>query len=206
MSEFDEKALDWDKNNTHLERAREIANQLLVTIPFRKGMKVMEFGAGTALLSFMLQDLFSSITLIDNSREMIRICNEKIAQAKLAHICAKQIDLETEDFDEKFDLIYSQMAFHHLSDAGSMIQKLYKLLNNKGILAIADLYTEDGTFHDEGFTGYKGFDPEWLSGQMKESGFVNITCKKCFVQKKTEPGGQQKEYPVFLMIADKNSI
>lgn len=203
MSEFDEKANDWDKNNTHLERAREIANQLLVSIPFRQEMKVMEFGAGTALLSFMLQDLFSSITLIDNSREMIRICNEKIEQTRLNHIRAIQVDLETEYFDEKFDLIYSQMAFHHLTDAGSMIQKLYQLLNNRGILAIADLYTEDGSFHDESFTGYKGFDPEWLSRQLQESGFGNIAYNTCFVQKKTEPGGQQKEYPVFLIRAEK---
>ena len=90
MSEFDIKANDWDKNNVNLERAREIANHLLENIPFRPGMKVMEFGAGTALLSFMLHDLFSSITLIDNSGEMLRVCNEKIAAAKLSHILTKR--------------------------------------------------------------------------------------------------------------------
>ena len=202
MNEFDDKANDWDKNNTHIERAREIANQLLETIPFRPGMKVMEFGAGTALLSFMLQDLFSSVTLIDNSGEMIRICNEKIAQSKLKHIEAIQIDLETEPFEEKFDFIYSQMAFHHVTDAEKMIHKLHQLLNEKGILAVADLYTEDGTFHDAGFTGYKGFDPEWLSNIMQQAGFRHVTYNTCFVQKKDNPGGPPKEYPVFLMIAN----
>ncbi len=203
MSEFDSKASDWDKNNIHLERAREIANQLLETIPFRPGMKAMEFGAGTALLSFMLQDLFSSITLIDNSLEMIRICNEKIAESKLNHIRALKTDLETEPFDDKFDMIFSQMTFHHLSDVGKMVHTLHDLLSEGGILAIADLYTEDGTFHDEGFTGYKGFDPEWLSQLLTQAGFKNVTYKTCFVQKKIEAGGKQKEYPVFFMIATK---
>ena len=203
MSEFDLKANDWDKNNVNLERAREIANQVLLTIPFRPGMKVMEFGAGTALLSFMLQDLFSSITLVDNSVEMIRICNDKIAQAKSNHIQAIQTDLETEYFEDKFDMVYTQMALHHVSDIGRIIHKFNHLLNDRGILAIADLYTEDGSFHDEGFTGYKGFDPEWLSKLLIQSGFENVTHKTCFIQKKVDSKGQQKEYPVFLMVASK---
>jgi tRNA (cmo5U34)-methyltransferase len=203
MSEFDLKANDWDKNNVNLERAREIANQLLLTIPFRPGMKVMEFGAGTALLSFMLQDMFSSVTLVDNSGEMIRICNEKIIQTKATHIQAIKIDLETEYFEDKFDVIYTQMTFHHISDIGKMAHTLHHLLNEGGILAIADLYTEDGTFHDEGFTGYKGFDPEWLSNVMHQSGFKDVSYNTVFVQKKIQPGGKLKEYPVFLMSAKK---
>jgi len=205
MNEFDIKAQNWDKNNVHSERSRAIANRLLEIIPSRPGMKVMEFGAGTALLSFMLQDLFSSITLVDNSGEMIRICNEKIAQSKSDHIQAIQIDLETEIFEDKFDLIYSQMAFHHVSNAGKMVQKLYALLNKDGILAVADLYPDDGSFHGEGFTGYRGFDPEWLSSQMHQAGFRGVTYQTCFVQKKIETDGTYKEYPVFLMIARKSS-
>ena len=101
MSEFDIKANDWDKNNVHLERSQVIANQLKEMISFKPGMKALEFGAGTGILSFILSDLFESITLIDNSLEMIRICNEKIASTNSDHIKALQIDLETEDFEGK---------------------------------------------------------------------------------------------------------
>ncbi len=205
MNEFDIKANDWDKNNVHLVRNREIANQLLEIIPVKPGMKVMEFGAGTALLSFMLEDLFTSITLIDNSQEMIRICNEKISLTKSNHIQAIKIDLETEYFEDKFDLIYTQMAFHHVTDIGKIVHTLHHLLNDGGMLAIADLYPEDGSFHGEGFTGHLGFDPAWLSTLLKLSGFENVTFKECFVQKKIDSGGMQKDYPVFLMIATKIS-
>ncbi len=205
MNEFDIKANDWDKNNVHLVRNREIANQLLEIIPVKPGMKVMEFGAGTALLSFMLEDLFTSITLIDNSQEMIRICNEKISLTKSNHIQAIKIDLETEYFEDKFDLIYNQMAFHHVTDIGKIVHTLHHLLNDGGMLAIADLYPEDGSFHGEGFTGHLGFDPAWLSTLLKLSGFENVTFKECFVQKKIDSGGMQKDYPVFLMIATKIS-
>ena len=205
LNEFDIKAKDWDKNKVNLERAQAIANQLKEIIPNLPGMKAMEFGAGTALLSFILRDLFSSICLIDNSPEMIRICKEKIEATKSEHIFAINIDLETDNFEEKFDLIYSQMAFHHLLDIEGMIHKLYGLLNESGILAVADLYPEDGSFHGEGFTGFKGFDPEQLSNSMHQAGFRIVKYKKCFVQKKVEPDGKQKEYPVFLIIAKKIS-
>ncbi len=205
MSEFDLKANDWDKNLVNIERAREIANQLLEIIPFKPGMKVMEFGAGTALLSFMLEDLFTSVTLIDNSEEMIRICNEKIVQTKSTHIKALKIDLETEYFEDKFDLIYTQMAFHHVSDIGRIVHTLHHLLKDGGMLAIADLYPEDGSFHGEGFTGHLGFDPVWLSTLLNQSGFENVTFKECFVQKIIEFDGKEKDYPVFLMIASKIS-
>jgi ubiquinone/menaquinone biosynthesis C-methylase UbiE len=164
-------------------------------------MNVMEFGAGTALLSFILKDSFASITLIDNSAEMLKICNEKIAETKSDHIQTLKIDLETETFEARYDLIYSQMVFHHLADVEKMIHKLQRLLNEKGTLAIADLYPEDGSFHGEEFTGHKGFDPEWLTSMMHQAGFRNVNYKTCFVQKKTEADGTMKEYPVFLLIA-----
>lgn len=41
-------------------------------------------------------------------------------------------------------------------------------------IAIMDLYEEDGTFHGEGFTGHKGFNPDNLTGIIKNSGFKDI--------------------------------
>jgi tRNA (cmo5U34)-methyltransferase len=205
MSEFDIKANNWDKNNVHLERSRTIANQMKQLIPFKPGMKAMEFGAGTALLSFVLQDLFDSVLLIDSSQEMIRICNEKIAAINSDHIKALQIDLETEDLEDKFDFIYSQMAFHHIIDIAKMIHKFYHLLDEIGILAIADLFPEDGSFHGEGFTGHRGFEPELLEGIMWKVGFRSVHHITSYVQKKIEPDGKLKEYPVFLIIAKKYS-
>ena len=203
MSEFDIKANDWDKNNIHLERSLTIANQLKEMIPFRSGMKAMEFGAGTGLLSFILQDLFESVLLIDSSQEMIRICNEKISSGNFDHIKALMIDLEKEDLKDKFDFIFSQMAFHHLVDVAKMIHKFYHLLDENGMLAIADLFPEDGSFHGDGFTGHKGFEPEVLKGIMWKVGFKNVQHITSYVQKKIEPDGKQKVYPVFLIIAKK---
>jgi tRNA (cmo5U34)-methyltransferase len=203
INEFDIKATGWDKNNVHLERAQIIADRLKEIIPVNSRMKAMEFGAGTGLLSFILKDLFTSVILIDNSEEMIRICNEKIASNKSDHVHSLKVDLETEDINDRFDIIYSQMAFHHIGDINKMVNKFYNLLENGGLLAVADLVPEDGSFHGTGFTGHKGFDPEWLAGKMEDAGFRTVIYTKPFIQKKEDPDGKTKEYPLFLMVAKK---
>lgn len=203
MNEFDIKAAGWDKNNVHILRSDAIAKQIIEKVHFFPEMKAMEFGSGTGLLSFILKDKFSSITLIDNSEEMIKICNDKIAESRSEHIHALKMDLETEDIDAEFDLIYSQMAFHHIGDINKMVNKFYYLLKENGILAVADLFPEDGSFHGEGFTGHKGFDPEWMELVMRDTGFKNVTYTTPYIQKMTDTNGIVREYPVFLMIAVK---
>lgn len=203
MNEFDIKASGWDKNNVHLERSVSIASQLKEMVNISPGLKAMEFGAGTALLSFLLSDLFASITLVDNSQEMIRICDEKISATKSGHIHSLKIDLEQDDIEDKFDIIYSQMAFHHVKDVNKIVKKLYHILNEEGRLAVIDLFPEDGSFHGEGFTGHNGFDPEALAEKMRNTGFKNVYYIRTFVQKKVNPDGKIMEYPLFMMIAEK---
>ena len=95
------------------------------------------------------------------------------------------------------------MAFHHINDVSKMITKFSGMLEENGILAVADLYTEDGSFHGEGFTGHKGFDPEWIATIMLNSCFKEIGYSTCFVQNKIDAAGTMKKYPVFLIIARK---
>ena len=75
------------------------------------------------------------------------------------------------------------------------------MLNPGGYIAIADLYPEDGSFHGEGFTGYKGFDPEELSKLLLKSGFENISHRQCFVINKRISDTETKQFEVFLLIA-----
>ncbi|MCX6245651.1 MAG: class I SAM-dependent methyltransferase [Bacteroidetes bacterium] len=203
MSEFDELARDWDLNPVHTERSKAIAEQLLEAIPVHAGMSALEYGAGTGLLSIFLQDKFREITLMDSSREMIRVISEKISLGGIKNLKPVLHDLETEPFPGKFDFIYSQMVFHHVGNIDGILKKFNDLLNPGGYLAIADLYPEDGSFHGEGFTGHKGFDVEKLTSTLKNHGFTNIHTNECFVIRRTLDNGNEKEYPVFLMTANK---
>jgi ubiquinone/menaquinone biosynthesis C-methylase UbiE len=199
MSEFDARARDWDKNQRYIDRSEAVAQALKEMIPLHAGMTALEYGSGTALLSFALKDQFSEITLMDNSHEMTLVTKEKIAEQNVKHMKALFFDLEHEDFTGKFDIIYSQMVMHHVNDIDAMLLKFRALLNPGGYLAVADLYAEDGSFHGEGFNGHLGFDIDEFANRLKAAGFEKLKHQQCFVISKTYDDGSVKEFPIFLL-------
>jgi len=203
MNEFDIKAAGWDNNQMHWDRSTAIAKEMLRVLPFNQSMNALEFGPGTGILSFILKDRLKQITLMDNSIEMLKIIDGKIANTKTTNLKTVNFDLEHNDFGQsKFDLIFTQMVLHHIENVNGIIKQFAKHLNPNGYLSIADLYKEDGSFHGEGFTGHKGFDIEELSLILKGNGFKNISHSQCYMLKHDVPNGKPKEYPIFLLIAN----
>ncbi|MBE0652775.1 MAG: class I SAM-dependent methyltransferase [Bacteroidales bacterium] len=202
MNEFDIKASEWDKSDMHRERAVAIAREIIRQIPMNREMTALEFGAGTGLLSFMIKDHLKEITLIDNSEGMVKVLNEKLKAEKADNLKVIKADLEHEDFSPgRFDLIYTLMVLHHVGDVETIIQKFHDLLNPGGHLAIADLYSEDGSFHGEGFQGHLGFDPGSLSALLDKCGFISISHSKVYVIDKAISETRSKRFDVFLMTA-----
>lgn len=204
MNTFDERAKTWDQNPVNLERSEAIAKKIQQRIELNTGMVAMEYGAGTGTLSFMLKDLVKEITLMDSSIEMVKVMEEKIISSGESHLKPLFFNLETNDYTtQTFDLIVTQMVMHHVSNTRAMIRKFYELLHKGGHLVIADLYSEDGSFHGEGFEGHLGFDPEHLTKQLSETGFKNIIHEPCFVMKKQTEKMGLKEFPLFILTAQK---
>lgn len=196
---FDNVAQNWDNNPVHQERTNAIANEIKKIFSNNKYSSGLEYGAGTGLLSIALKDYFSEIVLMDNSKEMINVNTAKLISMGINHLKPSYYDLESNDYSEKkFDVIFTQMTLHHIVDVEKIIQKFYNLLNVNGLLLIADLYKEDGTFHDRLFSGHLGFNPDELSKTIKETGFQHINFEKCFEITKGE-----KKYPIFLLSAKK---
>jgi ubiquinone/menaquinone biosynthesis C-methylase UbiE len=201
---FDTVAQNWDENKVHLKRTKAIAAALLQMVDISKNMQALEFGAGTGLLSFALQKYFAEITLMDSSAEMIKTTFEKIIYAGNKKLIPVYFDLEKKEFtDRTFDVIFTQMALHHVNNIDRIIGRFNNLLNPGGILAIADLYSEDGTFHDMLFNGHYGFDPEELSKKLTKKGFININHRRVFIIRKENGEKPKKKYPVFLLTAEK---
>jgi tRNA (cmo5U34)-methyltransferase len=195
MSEFDAFARAWDNDIMHMDRSIAIAAELENRLPANRLLRALEYGSGTGILSFLMKDKFSEIILMDSSKEMIRVCEEKAAHFRASHIKPLWLDLEKQDFEGKFDIIYSQMVMHHVNNMDLILNKFNTLLHPGGILAIADLYPEDGSFHGPDAKVHQGFDPVELIKTLKEKGFNHAEYKTCFVIKR--PTGL--EYLVFLL-------
>lgn len=203
--DFNERAADWDNDPKKWDRSQKYATEIISFMNKTNELKAMEFGAGTGLLSFALKDDFADITLVDTSEGMINVLKEKIASAELKHFHPVMADLfEGNDLNEKYDIIYTLMSFHHVIDTEGMIKIFNKLLNIGGVLSIADLIKEDGSFHSHigDFDGHNGFDLEILSALIENCGF-EVELKKEFYTIKKLSNGIEKAYPVFVLFARK---
>ena len=203
MSDFDSVARTWDENPMHLERSQAIAAKMEQMLPLSKKMKALEYGAGTGILSFILREKLSSIVMMDSSSEMVKVMEEKVAGRNATNLLPVCFNLVNELPGQLFDLIFNQMVLHHIADVKSIFEMFFKMIFPGGFLAIADLYSEDGSFHGDGFDGHPGFDPEQLKVLLLEVGFKNINFEECYTVKRIREDGTAKSFPLFLITAKK---
>lgn len=206
MGEVDHKAAQWDANPMHLERSKAIAQALLKMVPVEPGMRALDFGAGTGLLSMELRERLAFVDMVDSSCEMVGVMNEKIKRQGLTNMKAHCLDLEKEDFPVVCDLIYTQMVMHHVVNLDAMFRKFHAMLKPGGYLAMADLYTEDGSFHDDSFFGHQGFEIDALTKVLADCGFSAFNHQTSFIIRKPKGDGGVREYPVFLLTARATSV
>ena len=200
---FDDVAREWD-NEKRIDRAKIIADKIKTTISVAENKTAMEFGCGTGLISFNLSHVFENITLIDNSQGMINVVNEKIKKLNLENINSYCYDLVENSLDEKYHIIYSSMALHHILDIDKILKKFYNMINSNGTLCIVDLNEDDGRFHknEAGFSGHNGFSKEWMKNILEANKFSNVK-SQTFYKSSKKIDDEEVEYSLFIITADK---
>jgi len=195
---FSEKAKEWDVNEMVLALSIGIGSAINDNIIFNKSMHVMDFGAGTGLITSKVASQVDKITAVDVSQSMLdQLVEKEELKGKVDAICQ---DITTASLDKEFDLIVSAMAMHHVEDTDKMLQCFADHLKSGAKVALADLDKEDGTFHPEDIEGvyHSGFERDDLKNKMENSGFIDIK----FITAHTVDKGE-KSYPIFLVTASK---
>lgn len=197
---FEEKARDWDANERRTRLSQAISRSILAQVPLDKRMTVMDFGAGTGLISEHIAPRVARILAVDISQSMLEKLKEKPALANKVDILCQ--DIIASPIESRFDLIMSAMALHHIEDTAALFRNFADHLNENGMVALADLDKEDGSFHPEGTEGvfHAGFDRDELRHIMENNGFENIA----FVTAHTV-NGDRGDFPIFLVTGNKKS-
>jgi len=155
MSHFNKEASHWDSPEK-IKMMKALAQESIKALKLDGKLDILDFGCGTGLYGLEFGDFAQTLTGVDTSQGMLDVFDKKIQGCH--HIKSINIDLEKEDLEEKFDLILSSMAFHHLLSPSKTLGKFKSMLNPDGRIAIADLDEEDGTFHpDNAGMGVKHF-------------------------------------------------
>ncbi len=198
IDHFAHKSKSWDMNSKRVKNAKGIAELIVKNMKLERSMELMDFGAGTGLLSYFIAPFVKKIVAVDNSPSMLLEFENKCDEFS----CETEViekDLSAETIDRNFDGIISSMTIHHLEDTTILFSKLYGMLNDGGFIAIADLDSEDGSFHSDN-TGvfHYGFDRDILENIAKKTGFKEIRFDLASTINKPH-----REFTVFLMTAVK---
>ena len=193
---FDTSAATWDMSDMRVALAQNIYDAIVKNIDLNENMEVIDFGAGTGLLSRNIALHVKSLLGIDTSNGMLAKLNELGRE----NISTLLVDICTYETQKQYDGIVSSMTMHHVEHLDALFAKMYQLLKNGGFIAIADLMSEDGTFHnDNDGVHHFGFDEKDLIEIAQKHGFSNVQYQRIFdVQKEGK-----EPYGIFLLTANR---
>ena len=196
---FDSVAKDWDKSDFRLNLARNITDKILDSIPLSKSDTVMDLGCGTGLVGLNIAPFVGKLIGADLSSGMLEAFESKAKECGLANAEPMQLEIDSDLSHLELDVIVSAMALHHIQNPAEQFKKFASAIRAGGILAIADLAKEDGSFHESNTGVYHfGFSEDEWNDFFVSSGFEapNISVAHT-VQKPT------KNYDVLLCFARK---
>jgi predicted TPR repeat methyltransferase len=196
---FDDQAAAWDDDPAKVVRAAAVARAVSAAITLGPSVRLLEYGAGTGLVTEALQGQVGHLVLADTSAGMRQAIDAKIDSGALRAAEVWDLDLTTTPVPAEqqaaFDLVVTVMVLHHIADLPPVLARFAELLAPGGHLCIADLEQEDGSFHGEGFAGHHGFERPALAAQLGAAGFRDVSIEDC-----TEMVKHEVTYQVFLAI------
>ena len=172
---------------------KKIKQALIETANIPAGVKVLDFGCGTATLTMMVKEIYpeAKVTGIDVDRKIVDRAIQKIKEKKLGIFLlvydGKQLPFQRNAFNR----IVSCLVFHHLDTETKQksLTEIFRILSKDGQLHIADFGRSKSWVQRTLFNMIRGLDglkstdanakgllPELIS----DAGFENVVIKKRF--------------------------
>jgi len=195
---FKEKAKDWDVNDRIKQLSSAIGSCIIKNVELNSQMHVMDFGAGTGLITSQVASYVNKITAVDISQSMLeQLIAKQELKDKVEALCQ---DITSEPTGIKYDLIMSAMAMHHVEDTDNMVKQFAAHLKSGAKIALADLDKEDGSFHPKGIEGvyHDGFERNKFCATLEQHGFKDVKFETAHTVQ-----GENRPYPIFLALATK---
>ncbi len=195
---FEEKSKEWDAGQLRLQLAITVAEAIKREVVLSSTMEIIDFGVGTGLLGFEIAKEVKKVYGVDTSASML--CKLEDKNSSELSIEAINQDIIKEPLNLSVDGIISSMTLHHVEDTKAFFSTIYNNLIDGGFIALADLESEDGSFHPTGSEGifHTGFDEVTLISLVEKCGFKKVEVRNIHKISKADT-----EYGIFLLTAYK---
>jgi tRNA (cmo5U34)-methyltransferase len=141
---FEEESAEFDEVIRKLiPHYKDMINALISSIPFEHDaqVKVLDLGCGTGTVTKTLKEQFKNaeVTCLDLAENMIEMAKIKLENyTNIEYVIG---DFYEYNFTEKYDVIVSSLALHHLAtdeDKKGFYKKIHEALTHGGVFLNAD--------------------------------------------------------------------
>jgi tRNA (cmo5U34)-methyltransferase len=142
---FEQEAEEFDKTILMLiPLYTKMINSMISSIPYdiSDEFKVLDLGCGTGNVTKAIKEKFNNarVSCIDIAENMIQMAKMKLANYEDINYYTG--DFSDFDFEEKYDVIVSSLALHHIksdNDKKQFYRRIYEALKEGGILLNSDV-------------------------------------------------------------------
>jgi ubiquinone/menaquinone biosynthesis C-methylase UbiE len=146
---FDKAAVVWDKDPGRLQMAGTIADAMINALHPDGTELAMDYGTGTGNIALRFAPLVKRIIAADSAQGMLEVLKGKLLADGITTLEPREWSIGQDTADmPRFDLIVSSMTLHHVQDTAAAARVFYELLQPGGRIAIADLDSDNGEFHE----------------------------------------------------------
>jgi len=130
------KNYKWDAREyeKHSQGQQKWARELIEKILLKGTENVLDIGCGDGKVTAEISNLVSkgSIIGIDNSAAMIKLASDRHSKATYPNLSFQEMDAGKLQFNDRFDLIFSNAVLHWLKDHKPVIKGMLKSLKQGG--------------------------------------------------------------------------
>ena len=174
-----------------------------------KDKVVADLGCGTGFLSLALALDASIVFSIDQSVNMLVETRKLMDTKKFDNVYPIKSSIDSLAlFDESVDVVFINMALHHVKDAKKAIEEMFRIIKKDGTLIISDVQEHNGEWaKTEMFDEWLGFSNNQMEEWLISAGFnaVNIenTDLSC---KGYSSKGEFTQTGIFIAVANKGGL
>ncbi|APQ95125.1 class I SAM-dependent methyltransferase [Clostridium botulinum] len=201
---FDSIAPDW--NVIRSEYFEERLKYKILSITNIKDKIVGDLGCGTGFVSLAVANEASIVFSIDNSINMLKELSASASKKDYKNIYPIKSSLDNlAIFDESLNVVFINMALHHIKNAKKAISEMYRVLKKDGVVVISDVREHNGEWaKEEMFDEWLGFSKEQMTNWLEDAGFKNIEIENTDLScKGYSSKGEYTETGIFLASAVK---
>ncbi|ACQ52672.1 class I SAM-dependent methyltransferase [Clostridium botulinum] len=201
---FDSIAPNW--NVIRSEYFEERLKYKILSITNIKDKIVGDLGCGTGFVSLAVANEASIVFSIDNSINMLKELSASASKKDYKNIYPIKSSLDNlAIFDESLNVVFINMALHHIKNAKKAIAEMYRVLKKDGVVVISDVREHNGEWaKEEMFDEWLGFSKEQMTNWLEDAGFENIEIENTNLScKGYSSKGEYTETGIFLASAVK---